>query len=563
VLVAALFMLFRHALRCADGRLNRIAYGLGLVFSAFTLVGKQLEATSALDGLAFWPAVGGLLQWLLFAAVYGAGLICLYQAANALAARTPKVGNETLFSRISGNGFVVFALLLLCWVPVWLAFWPGSFVYDSGTQFYMYLDSSFSTHHPLLHTLMLGFLMMLGIDNTADGSAAVGLAIYSVVQMVLMAGILAYACHWLRRRGTPLWARVMVTLLFAAFPFYALWSFTAQKDTLFGGLTLLFVLQLIDLWREGFEGLKKPLRIIAFAAIAVLMMLLRNNGVYALLLTLPFAVAWAKGKRVRVAALLAGCVAAYFLANGALIWATEATSPCKVEFLSIPLQQIARTLRADPAARAQLDTQGVLDVLYPEDCDPAEIYNPMVADPVKWGTNYDEIDQNLPGLLSLWARMGVTHIKPFAEAFLIQNLPYYLPGAPMLYNFDLGIVQIDLFTIDEHSYLPQLRALLEGYDQTLSLFGLPGVRLLSDTAFYVWLTLAGFGLAIYRRQKQWLAGFMFLLALWATCLVGPVAITRYMLGVFYTVPVMLAAMLTPAATKPEPETAALPKAETV
>ena len=55
-------------------------------------------------------------------------------------------------------------LLVLCWTPVWLAFYPGSFSADSLTQFYSYYNEEPYAHHPLLHTAMLGGLMMLGIE---------------------------------------------------------------------------------------------------------------------------------------------------------------------------------------------------------------------------------------------------------------------------------------------------------------------------------------------------------------------------------------------------------------
>ncbi len=236
--------------------------------------------------------------------------------------------------------------------------------------------------------------------------------------------------------------------------------------------------------------------------------------------------------------------------------------------LSIPLQQIARTLRDNPEAIAY-DTDGLIDTIY--EVNPGDIYVPAVADPVKWTADYDAVDENLGGLLSLWVRMGVHNLKPYVEAFLEQNAPYYLPGATMIYHFDLGVVQIDLYPIEEHSYLPGLQAVVQEYDKSLSLFGLPGVRLLSDTAFYVWLAIAGLAYAIYKRQRQWMVAFTFLLAIWATCLIGPVAIIRYMLGFFYTVPVLWALMLKPegaaeAAVAAQPselatEQSALPAAE--
>lgn len=543
VMLCAFYLLFRSAFTGCDTRLFRIACITGALFSVFTVIGKRLETTGTFLPITVIGVLDSLLMIVLFALVYGAALILLFRGAQALTQRPPNTGKESLFSHLLGNYFVIFAFILLLWLPVWLAYWPGSISHDGINQFNTYYDWVNDTHHPLLHTLMLGSLINLGIDITADGSAEVGLAIYSVVQMVLMAAILAYACHWLRRVKAPLWARVCVTLLFAAFPLYSLWSFYAVKDVLFGGLVLLFVLQLIDVWSGGFETLKNPLRITAFIVIATLMMLMRNNGLYALVLLLPFAILWAKGARIRVAVVLCGCMVAFLLASNALIFLTDATIPCKIEFLSMPLQQIGRTLQNHPEAIDE-DTSGVLETLY--GTNPVEFYTPQLADPMKWATDYDAVDENLSDLMNLWVRLGLRYPISYLEAFGVQNLPYYLPGSPMLYNLSMEIIDgLGYFPLEAHSFLPDLKVPYVEYDKNLTFLGLPGVRILSDTAFYVWLCIAGIGLSLYLKQKQWLAGFVFLLAIWATCLIGPVAIMRYMLGLFYAVPVMLAAMLAP------------------
>ena len=545
VLVAALYYLFRAAFRCGDQRLKRISYGIGLIFAAFTVIGEKLDLSGSLDAFSWGGLLDGLFLTGLFAVVYGAALLLIFRGVEGRRQRAIVDKPESLLSRVLGNGLVLTVFFMLCWLPVWLAFWPGSFSYDSVTQFYTYMDWMHSSHHPLLHTLLLGFLMFLGIDNTADGSAAVGLAVYSVVQMLLMAGMMAYACHWLRRKKAPVYIRVFITLFFALFPFYSLWSFNAQKDVLFGGLVMLLSLELIDVWENGYALLRSPLRIVKFVLISVLMMLMRNNGVYALVLVLPFAVIWAKGARLRVLALLVGCIAAYFLANHALVLVTEAEPGETVEMMSIPLQQIARTLRDFPEA-AEEDEDAVLETLY-GDLEYVSYYEPIISDPVKWAMDSELLDENMPDLLSLWARLAPKYLKSYAEAFLVQNLPYFLPGAEKHYFFDVRIVQIDIFPIEAHSYIPELRPLYETYDQTLTFLGLPWVRPLSDTAVYVWLCIAGFGFALYRKERKWLAGFGLLLGVWATCLLGPGGIVRYMLCFFYAVPVILAAMLAPPA----------------
>ncbi|MBE5800758.1 MAG: hypothetical protein E7319_00530 [Clostridiales bacterium] len=516
-----------------DRRLLCLAIILGLFFSILTVTGGELRTHGEFQAFSWMNAVM-LLVWML---VYGAALYLLFSLANLQANRSPK--KESLLGRITGNGFLVFLLLLFCWVPVWLAFWPGHFSADSLTQFYSYYNEDHSTHHPLIHTLVLGACLMLGIDLSPEGYATNGLALYCGIQMVVVAGCVAYACWWMKRRGVPVWARLIVTLLFALNPFYAPWTFYSQKDVIFGVLVMVFCLQLVDLWRFGM----KPLRLISFVLIAVLMMLFRNNGIYALALLIPFVLWWAKGKRIGMTALLAGCMALYIAVNSLMVNVLDAEKGSNVEILSVPLQQIARTLKVDPDAVA-VDTEGVIETLY-WDVNPADAYHEMISDPVKWPVDYELLDENIPGLLSLWFRMGAGHLKPYAEAFLIQNQPYLLPYSEMLYHFDFSVNQIEWFPIEQTSFLPQLRAAYETYDQSLRFLNIPGTHLFADAAFYVWLCIAGFGYACYRQKRGLMMALGFLLAIWITCLLGPVAIMRYMLGLFYTVPVLIACLLIP------------------
>lgn len=502
-------------------------------FALMTVLGSDMQAHSALQR-PFWLSALLFVGWLL---VFGAGMTGILLLMNR--AETVKARPEGKLGRITGSFGFAFVLLVLCWLPVWLAFWPGTFSPDSITQFYAYYNGDHSSHHPLLHTLLLGSLMTLGLDLHPEGYATYGLAMYCAVQLVLTAGCVAYGISWMKRRGVPVWARLITLGLFALNPFYAPWAFYAQKDVLFGALVLVFCLQLADMWTFGM----KPVRMIGFVLTAVLMMLLRNNGIYALALLLPFAVWWAKGMHIRMTALLAGCMALYVAVNAGLMAVLYAAEGSKVEILSIPLQQIARTLREDPSAR-ELDEDGVLDTLFGEE-DISALYSESIADPLKWSVDYDLLDENIPALIKLWAKMGVRHFGIYVEAFLAQNLPYLLPNSDMLQSFDFGIQQPEWFPIEETSYLPSLRAAYEGYEQNLIFADIPGTKLLCHPAFYVWLAVAGFACACFQHKYGLMTAFGFLIAVWFTCLLGPVAIMRYLLGVYYAVPVLWGAMLIP------------------
>ena len=49
-----------------------------------------------------------------------------------------------------------FVVLFLCWLPVFLAVYPGFFVYDAQDEYVQVASRTFSTHHPLVHVLLLG-----------------------------------------------------------------------------------------------------------------------------------------------------------------------------------------------------------------------------------------------------------------------------------------------------------------------------------------------------------------------------------------------------------------------
>ena len=524
-----------------DRRLQLCALIPGFMMALLTVLCMPIRRNGELPEITLLSFLTGALACAALTLLFGMILFFFYRLMNRLADK-PAPLKEGWFSRITGSWLFCFVLFLACWTPVWLAFWPGTFVADSATQFFTYVDWVHNTHHTLIHTLLLGFCMTLGMDHF-DGDAAMGLALYSVVQMILMAAILSIACRWLRKRNAPMWTRIVVTLLFALFPFYSLWTFSAQKDVLFAGFALLFVLNLVDLWKDDGNVKIHPLRAVAFVLIAVLMMLFRNNGVYAVILLIPLVLLWAKGARVKLGVLLLASVVAYYGGFHALAYAVDAEDGNPVEMLSIPLQQIARSVKENPDAPDE-EGQELLDALYGSSI--AELYAPAVADPVKWFLDDDVLQESVGDVIGLWLRMMPKNFQPYVEAFLEQNLPYLLPYADMIYRFDLGVVQMDMYPIEEYSYFPALREVYTSYDETLTLFSIPGLRLLSDMGFQVWMSIAMLGLAVYRKSRRLILPLAFLLALWLTCLLGPVAIIRYLLAFFYAVPVLLAFMLRPA-----------------
>jgi len=81
-------------------------------------------------------------------------------------------------------------LIIRCWVPVFLAVYPGFFVYDAFDQYQQIVTRNFTTHHPLLHVLSLGGIIHVVYHLT--GSHNLGIACFIFIQMMIMAGIFFY-----------------------------------------------------------------------------------------------------------------------------------------------------------------------------------------------------------------------------------------------------------------------------------------------------------------------------------------------------------------------------------
>ena len=58
--------------------------------------------------------------------------------------------------------FKYWVIIFVCWVPVFLAFYPGAFVYDATDEYVQVATRQFTTHHPLAHVLLLGGFVCAG-----------------------------------------------------------------------------------------------------------------------------------------------------------------------------------------------------------------------------------------------------------------------------------------------------------------------------------------------------------------------------------------------------------------
>lgn len=440
------------------------------------------------------------------------------------------------------------AAILLCWLPVFLAYYPSVFAYDAEGQLYQVISHDYSTHHPLLHTLFLGAFFRLG---GALGSYSTGMALHSVVQMVLMAAAFGWALSCLYRRQIPRWIRILLLLFYGLFPANSVLALSTTKDVLFSALVLTFTLWMYQMvcGREMRGGRKEQA---VCVALAVLMMLFRNNAVYAFVISVPV-VYLGIGKPARRTYLRMMLLALLLFAAGsvALKTATHARSGSPREMLSVPLQQMAR---ARVEAEDQLDPQmrQELDHYIPSEWVFAA-YNPHLADPVK---NRAVIHDNPKGLIETWIKLGLQHPTIYIDAFLDNSLGLWFlwdTSHARVYGIGtesgFGYLSTDNRTmpagceIVERSLLPGLRAFMEKIVSDNEYGKLPVIRLLFAPALYWWLLYLYLVAALYQKKYREMLPAVYLAAYSLTLLLSPTVLVRYMYPIMVTIPVILPYMM--------------------
>lgn len=552
---AVFYRLIRGLLIQTDKRLVRHALFWGMLLAASYVMGARLAAHETIFGGA-----GYVLTYLAAAvclAVAAASCIApfLRNRTSSGEAERPLQKKHPLWQAGLFYGMVIF----LCWLPVFLAYYPSVFAYDAEGQLYQVIAGDYSTHHPLLHTLFLGAFFKLG---GVLGSYSAGMALHSIVQMILLAAAFAFVLSYLYEKGISRWQRMLLLAFYALFPTNSVLSLSTTKDVLFSALVLLYTMLLYHMICDKKMQVDKRDGA-ACVILSVLLLLFRNNAVYAFLVSMPLVYAgyrkWQIGEEKAQSAsfgartyLVLSIAALLFFAvcSAGLRTATHAHSGSPREMLSVPLQQMARTRvkeeqRIDPALRKELEKYIPAEWVF-------AAYDPHLADPVK---NRAVIHDDPAGLIETWVKLGMRHLDVYVDAFLDNCVGcWYLEDISHAQIYGIGTesgfgyLSTDNRTmpagceIIPHSYLPGLRSLLEKIVSDNQYQRIPVLRIIFAPAFYWWMLCIYMAVAVYRRKYIMLLPVCFLGAYYLTLLLSPAVLIRYMYPFVVTVPAICCCM---------------------
>lgn len=438
----------------------------------------------------------------------------------------------------------IWLILFLMQLPVLIADYPGFFCYDAADELNQILTREFSNHHPLIHVLLLGTTIAFG--HKVTGSWNVGICTYMVIQSIIMTAIFAYLITFIKRCGVKKVFRIISVLFMGMFPTIVMYTLCSTKDGLFSAFLLLFVIKLLQLSGdpEAFFKNKRDTSVMMLSAVMVC--LFRHNGFYAYLVFIPIALIILRKywKKMMILLLLPAIISMILDSGMTLVF--DADSGEHQEMLTVSITQLARTWNSSPEAFSEEDKE-VLFSYIPERALYA--YEPRVSDYMKSFFNNDTYDKDAASYWKLWFKMLKGHPVTYVNAWFLTSYGYWYPFA--VFNSYKGH-QLYNITYDESSYFeyevepPGERVVLIKwidslyYKMSLTPFQqvTPIVSLLFAPAFYFWVWAFILVYALRNHKLRAIMPLIPVMLVWLTVLLGPVYVVRYVIILWYIVPLM-------------------------
>ena len=418
-----------------------------------------------------------------------------------------------------------FCGMLACYIPMLLITFPGSFAYDVPFQLKQVFTGEYSSHHPLLHTLLLGGCVRLG---HALGQINLGAALYTVIQMTALAACFAASCASIARQSGARAAK-WSAVFFALYPLHMMMAVNATKDVLFSGL---FVLTLA-LVREALvlERMDRKLEL-GIALCGAGMLLLRNNALYAMAVwSVLLLILFRKKALYTVLAALAA-IALCLGANSAMKAKTNAQEGDLCEMLSWPIQQLARA-RNLYGDRLSNEEKMAIDEIMPGEC--WRLYDPTISDPVKFEFDTEQFLSDPGKYAGVYLSVAEKCPQAYLDALLKLTYSFWYPYSEYGvsgYYLQMGITDqyyewCDFERISSQSLLPRVLASLSWRFGAQGAMQIPVVGYAFNMGLIIWIMLYFVLREMYLGRWKSFGAALLPVLLWGTFLLGPVMAGRY------------------------------------
>lgn len=449
-------------------------------------------------------------------------------------------------------------MIIISWILAYLALFPGVYATDAPYWYHEFYRSDINISSQWSPVYCGLFYLFMRVGKNLSDDFSIGFALFTFIQMSFSIYVIWKILSFINTHLNIKF--VIAATLFFMLPTHVILALTSAQDSVFTACFAMSLLLLLEycLNEENFTTSKnKMIKLFFWMA---LMCIARNNGLYAILILLAFALFLKAKKKLLI--LLIGTIATTLIYQGPVYNLCGIQKGTAIrEILSLPLQQMAYVYNKDNLSQQE---KSEMEKFVSEE--GWKMYTSCISDPVKSNLNIEAFQKNKDSFFKLYSTCFFKHPREYLQATGLQTFILWYPNKiwpdarpwhPFLdiLCYDESIGYEPEFSIVRKSLFPQYEILLEkmfgfgapgdGYGGNLDMFfsKIPIIGALFQAGTYTWTLLYIVFYSAYKKNRKLFLIMSFILGVWFTVFLSPVIMYRYCAPFIFTAPLYISALL--------------------
>lgn len=465
-----------------------------------------------------------------------------------------KVKKKFFFEQLNDHTFrTSLIMLFIMWVPMFVISFPGLATGDTTDQLgqFFHTDDCWTTdsinllnedvyinkHHSVFHTLILGSIFKIG---KSLGSFTIGAGIFNSLQFIFVLVVFALVFRYMCKIRVNSLIILFSILFIGLNPVVVTYVICAIKDTPSAIFNMLYALFMLDIVRDFDNVYKSKIKILLFLVSILMTLLLRNNGIYTVLLSFPFLFLVYKKNRVHIKKLMFTLMVPLFifgLYDRVLLPSFDISDGSPREALSIPSLQIARVIRDHEDVFTDKDKENI-NRLFDFDI-MKTFYDPDISDRVKETYNKDANSDDVKAFFGVWFKYLKKYPSIYIESVVNSTYGYFMPGKNVDKIFLSSGWDMRKGAYFDVKSLPIFSSTRTFINQLFYVYYALPIFINSVAYFDLFLLFSGIYI-IAKKKYKYLVPLMPLYAVLLSCLASPLnGSFRYILPIIFSVPLIV------------------------
>ena len=536
-----------------DKRTVVLSHILGLIFSTITALGYGYERYS------YSPIGKIVVPVIIFSHVYAALIVLIWDRLveweDALAGPAKNKKLTSIATWIFERPAIIMLILLVLWLPCYLADFPGGYRYDAAAEFRQVENGYYEADFPLLHSVIVTRFYPFIYKIFGSYNYAVG--IYVIVQLILIALLYTTVYRNFYKKGVNRILLMCVLLYTGIFPVIQILVVQSGRDVMFASFLTFLAFKLYDIACDKnafYDNWKNPL---LFGILIVLTVYSRNNNAASVFLIIVIAFSLAiwllnfkkhlKGVTILVTTIIIGYVGLGYVLTSCCqpLWPAQVRTS-----KSIMAQQLGRAYTIEASSWSEKEIEEFESYFDMEAWATWGGYAEDNCDPTKFALLVDE--SNAKEFNQYWGKMFRKNPHIFMDAYLMCSMDMWFPASIVYADNKLVDGKKGYFNISpemeewpiEHiTLVPFLEKYYETIGMKVSFEKIPVVSMLFSIGFWFCMLLMGVFYTINRGRKKVLIPIMVMLLYMILASFVPIIILRYFAAIFMFSPILIVLIL--------------------